>query len=84
MNFAGTKNEYETLIRLKVGEFFPIETNCSLARVNLFPEVGLIELSKLFLDVLATKLTKVFSEGQEPFLGNCLLMKHFVWEELHP
>ena len=33
------------------------------------PEVGFTELFKLFLDVLAIKLTKVFSAGHEPSFG---------------
>ena len=52
-----------------VGESSPNETNCSVQRVNLFPEVGITELFKLFLDVLAIKLTNVFSAGHEPSFG---------------
>ena len=37
--------------------------------VNLFPAVGLIVLFKLFLDVLAIKLTNVFSSGHDPSFG---------------
>ena len=69
INFVGIKNEYEALILLKVGEFFPIETNCSVPKLNLFPEVGLIELFKLFLEVLAITLTNVFVPGHEPSFG---------------
>ena len=69
INFVGIKNEYEALILLKVGEFFPIETNCSVPKLNLFPEVGLVELFKLFLDALAITLTNVFSSGHEPSFG---------------
>ncbi len=54
---------------MKVGEFSPIETNCSVPKVNLFPDVGLTELFKLFLDVLAITLTSVFSSGHEPSFG---------------
>ena len=51
---------------MKVGEFSPTEKNCSLPKVNLSPEVGLTGLFKLFLDVEAIKLTKVFSDAHEP------------------
>ena len=54
---------------MKVGEFSPIETNCSVPKVNLLPDVGLTELFKLFLDVLAITLISVFSSGHEPSLG---------------
>ena len=53
MNFVGIKYEYDAFILLKVGEFSPTETNCSLPKVNLFPEVGFTELFKLFLVALA-------------------------------
>jgi len=69
INFDGTNREYEALILLKVGEFSPIDTNCSVPKLNLFPEVGLTLLSKLFLEVLAIKLTNVFSSGQVPSFG---------------
>ena len=69
INFVGTKNEYEARILLNVGEFSPVEINCSVPKLNLFPEVGFAELFKLFLDVVATKLTNVFSAGQDPSLG---------------
>ena len=69
MNFVGIKYEYEALILLKVGESFPTETNCSVPKVNLFPEVGFAELFKLFLDVLATTLTNVFFSGHVPSFG---------------
>ena len=69
INFVGIKNEYEVFILLKVGEFFPVETNCSVPKLNLFPEVGLMELFKLFLEVLAITLTNVFSSGHEPSFG---------------
>ncbi len=69
INFAGIKYEYDAFILLKVGEFSPIETNCSVPKSNLFPEVGLTGLFKLFLDVLAIKLTNVFSAGHEPSSG---------------
>ena len=69
ISFVGTKNEYEAFILLKVGEFFPIETNCSVPTTNLLPEVGFTELFKLFLDVLAITLMSVFSSGHEPSLG---------------
>ena len=32
------KKAYEALTLLKVGELFPIEINCSLPRLNLFPD----------------------------------------------
>ncbi len=63
------KCEYEALILLKVGEFSPNETNCSVPKLNLFPEVGFIELFKLFLVVLAITLTSVFSSGHDPSFG---------------
>jgi hypothetical protein len=66
---VGIKKAYVALNLLKVGELFPIEINCSLPRVNLFPEVGLIALFKLFLEVEPIKLTNVFSEGHEPSLA---------------
>ena len=69
INFVGKKIEYDALILLKVGEFSPIETNCSVPKLNLFPEVGFTELFKLFLVVLAIKLTSVFSPGHEPSSG---------------
>ena len=75
INFVGTKNEYEALVLLKVGELSPIEKNCSVPKVNLFPEVGLIELLRLFLEVLAIKLTKVFSLGHEPSFGDYPIQK---------
>ena len=68
-DLIGTKCEYEALILLKVGEFSPTETNCSEPMLNLFPEVGFTALFTLFLDVLAIKLTNVFSAGHEPSLG---------------
>ena len=60
------KKAYVALILLKVGEFSPTEINCSLPRVNLFPEVGLIVLFKLFQEVEPTKLTSVFVPGHDP------------------
>ena len=54
---------------LKVGEFLPIETNCSVPKVNLLPEVGFTELFKLFLEVVAITLIKVLSSGHEPSLA---------------
>jgi len=45
------------------------EINCSVPKPNLFPEVGFTELFKLFLDVLAIKLTNVFSWGHDPSFG---------------
>jgi len=69
INFVGIKYEYATFTLLKVGEFSPNGKNCSVPKVNLFPEVGFTELFKLFLDVLAIKLTNVFSAGHEPSFG---------------
>ena len=69
IHLVGIKYEYEALILLKVGEFSPTETNCSVPSFNWSPEVGFAELFKLFLDVFATKLTNVFSGGHEPSFG---------------
>ena len=69
INLVGTKYEYEALILLKVGEFWPTVTNCSVPKFNLFPEVGFTGLFKLFLVVLAITLTNVFSSGHDPSFG---------------
>ena len=45
---------------MKVGEFLPIDTNCSVPKFNLFPSVGFLELFKLFLVVETIKLINVF------------------------
>ena len=37
----------------------------NIGKGNLFPEVGFAKLFRLFLEVLAIKLTRVFSTGHE-------------------
>ena len=58
-----------TQLKKKFKEIKVLERGNTNPSINLYPDVGLTGLFKLFLDALPKTLTKVFSVGQLPSDG---------------